>query len=126
MYMKKTKTHKVGALYQLRDYKSPLIAFRYSGKGFTDANPLVLIFRYPEWSAKSTKDKYITGINVKNMNPSSRNSMLRDFKGVTSGGMSYKELQRYLTDPNLSVRTYNTRYVSDCHIVDIDSFIDNN
>ena len=124
--MIKTKTYRVGALYKLRDHKSPLIVFRYTGRDATDPHPLVFVFRYPEWTARSTGDQYITGINIKKMNPALRVRMLRDFEKTTPGEIPYKALRRYLTDPNLSVRTYSTRYISDCHVVDIDSFIENN
>lgn len=124
--MIKTKTYRVGALYQLRDHKSPLVVFRYTGRDATDPHPLVAVIRYPEWTAKSTGDLYITGINIKKMNPTLRKAMLRYLEGKQAGQSTYKELRKFLVDPDNSVRTYNTRYISDCHVVDIDSFIENN
>lgn len=124
--MKKLKTYRIRNLSVLRDRPSGMLAFHYTGRGATDRTPLVLVIRYPEWSAKSTRDKYITGINLKNLPRTVRNRIIEAFSTFPPGHVSYKVIKPFLRNPNVCVRTYNTSFMSDVHTVDPQDFLANN
>lgn len=120
----KVETRQLIGVKALGSYGSPLAAFRYSGPSATDSAPLVFVLTYPSWQAKSTKDLYITGINLKGLPLEDIIKILKTYGKAKAGTVQYREIANLVSHhPACCVRTYNTKHISSLHIVSVEDML---